>query len=127
MNNEIQKLVEVERYIADMIKRITSEIRNEIETNPMDGVTPLGNRCYSVKLSTVSNNGLIMSPEYYSATKQAEYVEEYLGNCKTATDLISRIDKMIAEKTIKRTGNDIVRLNDKTIGILKKYAEAISK
>ena len=124
---EIQRLIEIEGYIAHTIKRITDDISKEIVTKPMDGITPLGGSCFSVKLSTVQKNGLILSPEYYSPAKQSEYVGDYLSGTKTVTEFIAKLERMIADRKIKRTGNDIVRLNDQTVAILEKYADSVSK
>ena len=124
---EIEKLIKIEGYIAALIKRITDEISEEIVKKPMEGITPLGGSCFTIKLSSVQKNGFILSPEYYSPYKQAEYVGEYLSGAKTAVEFISRIERMITDRKIKRTGNDVVRLNDQTVAILEKYGEYLNQ
>lgn len=90
----------------------------------MSGITPLGNICFLVKLSTLENNRFNLSPEYYSPDTQADTVGNYLKGSKTATEFISRIDRLITEKKLKE-GCNTTFLNGKTIEILIRYKEGV--
>ena len=118
--DKLRKIVKKEAETAFIIARIEYNIEEALKETKLDGVSSLGNGCQSVSLSTIANNELILSPEYYSPETQAKLVGEYLSSAETGTALMSRIQDLTQKGYIKK-GNNHERLNPKTISVLKRF------
>lgn len=116
----ISELLDQEKRISAYIEEFIESLVNKIESTPVDGVKPISKspNCYVVKLSTIKNNNLMISPEYYSPVSQARYVRHALEYCKTATAMMEKIDQIAYDRFVRING---VRyfLNDHTVNILK--------
>ena len=115
---DLSTILEMEMSISKMLNEEKNKIVEEIRTSPIDGVTPINNLCFSISLSALQYG--VLSPDYYSPVRQADYVDYALKNRTTATEFISTIKKLIEEKKVKKDGN-YYHLNNQTIIILSRY------
>ena len=119
---ELSILLETEKQFYAKVVAAKKELIQEIAETPIPGVKVLGNNCFQVKLSTIRDNRLIMSPEYYSPTSQADLIRSAINPDDTATKLFEKINKIISEGyiVVSRTKHT---LNPQTIQILKRFVE----
>lgn len=110
----------LEDKIQKMIFEISNNITNEISNSEIVGAKKIGEKISIVNFNNLKYN--ILSPEYYIAEVQANYVKRYFSSVKTFSEFISKIENAIKSKKIK-IGNEVCFLNDDTINILKKYME----
>ena len=99
---DIEKIIEQEKTVAAYINEFVDTLVKTIETTPIEGVTvqSVSVNTFSVKLSTIRDNGLVMSAEYYSPVSQARLIRKALESCKTATDLYNKLQRLITEKAV---------------------------
>lgn len=118
----LKEIVALEQSVSDMLSELTSQIAKTTSETPMDGVKIVTKNIASVNISSLNCN--ILCPSYYLQSAQADMVERKLREAKTATEFISKIQNMIDDQKVKVSGEQI-RLNPKTIDILKSYLENI--
>lgn len=118
----LAEIINREKETALHVENLITDIVCDIATQPSPGVKPLCGNCFTVSLSTVRQNGLIMSADYYSPKAQAKAVDFNLSGAKTATDLVIKLNRAITDKAITINKTKYL-LNPTTIGILKKYLE----
>ena len=119
---KIQDIIFMENNINIIIKNIVDLIKNNISNKPVEGVTTIKKNpsIFTIKLSTIHKNNSILSPDYYSAEKQSEYVYHDLKNCKTITSLVKKIRQLIELKCVVISNNKYF-LNSQTITILENW------
>lgn len=121
-NLNIKDILDIEQKIANMIEDIKNQIFTEINNNQIDGVNVLKKNptIFTIKLSTIKENNMILSPEYYSPESQSKFIQSQLSSCKTISSLYRKINEIITNKyvVIKSTKQP---LNPKTIQVLEKW------
>ena len=128
--NKTKKAFEMIAELKLLQEDIVSAIMEEIDTiEPLKDVTPVSPHICTVKLSTISKNGGILSPEYYIADVQREEVKKHLSGCgKDIEKITKRIKDMIDRGYIKGSSVDKnVRLNSNTLKVLTKIHSEISE
>ena len=118
----LKEIVALEKSVSDMLSELTSQIAKTASETSMDGVKIVTKNIASVNITSL--NGNILCPSYYIQSIQADMVERKLRETKTATEFIGKIKNMIDEQKVKVNGEQI-RLNPKTIEVLKSYLENI--
>jgi hypothetical protein len=113
----LNKILEVEKSVATMIRDTKEQIAKEITETPLNGVKPIAENIVIVKLSCLQHN--VWSPEYYIPSMQADYVRKVLDSVTTAHSFVEKMEKMIEKRGVK-IGVNFHRFNDKTISILEK-------
>ena len=118
----IKEIIAMEKSIADMLCELTDQIAEVTSEASMDGVKQLAPNVVSANFSSLDS--WICCPYYYTQSAQANAVERKLKESKTATSFIDKIQTMVNEKKVK-LGNEVIRLNPKTIEILQSYLNNI--
>lgn len=115
------ELITLQKQISDMVRRIREDIIDDIQNGePLGGVSVSRNKglqVVEVKLSTVVNNGMVLTPCYYIPAKQAELVERALANVSDPVVLRDKISSMVENKAV-RFSEGTYSLNPRTLAIL---------
>lgn len=116
----LKDIIKQEEKIKKMLEDIKTEIKQEAKNIELEGVTKICDNpnVVTVKLSDLKNNN--WSPDYYSATTQANHICEALTGAKTATSFINMIRKIIDNKYVT-ISNTRYQIRDEFIEVLKKY------
>ena len=118
----LKEIIALEKSVSEMLSELTSQIAKTTSETSMDGVKIVAKNIASVNVISLDRG--ILCPSYYIQSSQADMVERKLREAKTATEFISKIRSMIDEQKVK-VGVDTIRLNQKTIEILKSYMDNI--
>ena len=118
----LKDIVAIEKSVSDMLSELTTQIAKTTIETPMDGVKIISNNTASVNVMSLDHS--ILCPSYYLQSAQANMVERKLREAKTATEFISKIQNMIDDRKARVNGENI-RLNPKTIEILRSYLDNI--
>lgn len=118
----ITEILALEKSVSDMLGELTAQIAKTTSETPMDGVKIVASNIASVNVTSLDHG--ILCPSYYLQSAQADMVDRKLREAKTATEFISKIHNMIDEKKVKVNGEQI-RLNPKTIEVLRSYLDNI--
>ena len=102
-----------------MLKEITTQIKNSTIESTLDGVEPISNNIVSARFGSL-NGGSCLCPYYYNQDAQAKLVSNNLRNAKTANEFLDKINSMVETGKVK-SGSEMMRLNHKTIDVLKFY------
>lgn len=121
MNEKCQMALEAEKFIDDTIQEILYAIdKTLIESFQKRKFKQISKNIVTIRMSDL-DNGLILDPNNYIPTAQAQYVVDYLQHSINISDMMDRIKKMVdsqyAFKDSKR-----LRLNIHTVSVLKLYA-----
>lgn len=118
--NDLNKILELEKSVANMIQNLKWEIVDEIKHTALSDVKVISNNIVVVRFSSLQRN--IWTPEYYIPSVQANYVAQSLKSVVTAHAFVEKVDNMITNRSVK-IGKNIYSLNDTTIKILQKYCK----
>lgn len=87
-----------------------------------DGVHELGCGCFTITLGKFLP-GLNLDPNTYGAVQQANAVQKKIAACKTVSDTVDAITKMVSAKKVEFPKGGSVTLNPNTIKVLEKFLE----
>ncbi len=108
-----QKLIEKQlREVKDGNQSILNNIKS------MPGVIKTGKLVGTVKFSTIVENGLILSPEYYFSDSCTEHIMNQMKEVGSVDELFKLIQKMSKEEKVIDKGM-LYRLNPNIIEVLK--------
>lgn len=120
--NTLQCALVMEQSVTQMLSDLKAQLANDVAAVRQDGVTTLSSKCVLVNISRLDKN--ILCPSYYIQSSQADAVERKLNTARTATEFVNRLQAMIDERLVK-VGNDTIRLNPKTVEVLKSYLNSL--
>lgn len=134
VNEIVRKYNSQIREVQRLQEQIIQKLNDEIDKTPeLEGVTQISPSISTVKLSTVNNTrSMIMDPRYYLKPTQTDEIKSYLfaksaTGVPTINDITKRIKTCIDQKYIKRSNNDKVMLNAKSLEVLTNiYNELIN-
>lgn len=118
--DDLIKVLELEKSVADMVQNLKRKIADEIEHTVLNDIKVVSSNIIIVKISKLQRN--IWTPEYYIPSIQAKYVSQNLENAVTAHAFIKKVKVMIENRSVK-IGSNVHPLNDTTIKILQKYTD----
>ena len=118
--SDLQNVFALENSVKEMIQTLKAKLIDEIYHTPIPDVISIAPNMAIVRFSKLQHN--ILTPEYYIAETQANYVRRTLDGVVTAHVFIERINKMI-DKRGTVINSVFYPLNDTTIQILKKYID----
>lgn len=118
----INKIIELEKSIAEMLKDLTEKIKQSTQETNMPGVNQVSPNAATVKVSSLDRG--ILCPYYYLQSAQAEIVERNLRSAKTASEFVEKMKNMIETGKVKN-GSETMRINPQTIDVLKSYLSTI--
>ena len=68
---EMDKILEIERKLAEAKNGMVKEIASDVGNQTMDGVNRIGKNAFTVSFSAIdASDGFILSPDYYSSDSQ---------------------------------------------------------
>ena len=125
-NAKVIQMTELAKRYTQLQKEFMQAIEESLSyTAQLDGVKEISDApcCFSVSFKALAQNGLILSPEYYSQPTQKEAVLTKLKNCGGDIEKMRNIIKaMIDKQRVEFAGKSdkTIYLNSGTIATLKK-------
>ena len=122
VNEEIRAALEHEEQAQRTLKEAVKAAILAVKDTPSEGVTitstsPL---CGTIRFSTIKENGLVLSPEFYLQESQARLVQNKLEMAKTVNQVLGSIKDMVDTGRVHVTGMTY-QLNRTTIDVLKQF------
>lgn len=122
VNKEIRAALEHEEQAQRTLKEAVKAAILAVKDTPSEGVTitstsPL---CGTIRFSTIKENGLVLSPEFYLQESQARLVQNKLKKAKTVNQVLGSIKDMVDTGRVHVTGTTY-QLNRTTIDVLKQF------
>lgn len=122
VNKEIRAALEHEEQAQRTLKEAVKAAILAVKDTPSEGVTitstsPL---CGTIRFSTIKENGLVLSPEFYLQESQARLVQNKLEKAKTVNQVLGSIKDMVDTGRVHVTGMTY-QLNRTTIDVLKQF------
>lgn len=118
--DSLDEILELERKIAALVENVKRACAEEVLDADMIGVKKTGNGSCIISLSTIRDNGLILSAEYYLQEAQAGYISQALKNTNSVSEFQTKIRTMCENKYVK-IGQNRHLLNPNTVEVLKHY------
>ena len=118
----INKIIELEKSIAEMLKDLTEKIKQSTQEANVPGVNQVSSNAATVKVSSLDSG--ILCPYYYLQSAQADIVERNLRSAKTASEFVEKMKNMIETRKVKN-GSETMRINPQTVDVLKSYLSTI--
>jgi len=118
---EMDKILEIERKLAEAKNGMVKEIASDVGNQTMDGVNRIGKNAFTVSFSAIdASDGFILSPDYYSSDSQAQLVKNRLKNAAKnggMENILKAIEEMVEKKSVV-VNKKSYRLNPCTVSVL---------
>ena len=118
---EMDKILEIERKLAEAKNGMVEEIASDVGNQTMDGVNRIGKNAFTVSFSAIdASDGFILSPDYYSSDSQAQLVQNRLKNAAKnggMENILKSIAEMVEKKSVV-VNKESHRLNPCTVSVL---------
>ena len=118
---EMDKILEIERKLAEAKNGMVEEIASDVGNQTMDGVNRIGKNAFTVSFSAIdASDGFILSPDYYSSDSQAQLVKNRLKNAAKnggMENILKSIAEMVEKKSVV-VNKESHRLNPCTVSVL---------
>ena len=122
----VNEILALESRINQLIADIRNDICERVENEGFEGVKTLSKNpnCFIVSFKTINANGSVLSAEYYSQPKQAEYVRCSLEPAKTLHAVIKKLREIVETRQVKIGANKHA-INPVTINVINSFLEEI--
>lgn len=119
---KFKELKELQERLYKQLEDIKNETVSAVaDAKPLDGVKSYGSFS-TVRLSTIANNNMILTPEYYMSETGAELIKKKLENIKTIDQFEKTINEIVKKKCVT-IGNHHYPINNNIIKCLETILE----